>query len=565
MTLVVILCFNSCSKKNDEILSVSETPNALNPPIIPDEQKTDLTPRVIAPEFTAQKIGENLNKKWLQLKKETYIEKSIDPKTGREVSTKRLYLPTDTKFAFCFPDYKNEEITSNYNPYRTGFEIASISKLFTSLWAIQSYQKKYVLLPKTFKTQVSYDQETGELFIKGNLDPLFGIDRLEDALRKIQYKLQKNSITEKVSIQKIHIINFIQLPIYTSQTSFELPIYDHGLNLSANNGITKKSLTNVAKYLQKNKNSFFINTNFSTFEVFSYKNLQSFEDSISGKTITITSVQRPLNQLLYFINTFSHNLGSDLLFQLLGGNQAFMNFLEGYLPPNFSNIIHHGQEDRSLHLGYDNHVPFNFYNGSGLPQVLPHQEDELTLKSSNEVSLTAHYEASEDLFGEEFGSSKFRNKATCELIFKTIENLYESKSFFKTSLEELLPINGSGTLKRSFSNQIPMGTFVGKTGSLNNLMTLAGALKTRYGMRPFFFSFFRPNLDAKGNYRSNGFTSKSSVFVRSTLTTQLVKLLAEYYTQQGFFKPQVNLLAQLNVHTFLAKSYEDINSLNVIE
>ena len=577
--LLISLSILSCSKSKNEVHSLATVEPKPEPTSIANPPNTT-PPIVIAPQITAQMLATNLTNAWNSLKTEFYETNEVDPESGTTFTKIHRLIPSDTKLAFCFPDYKNEQIISNFDPYRTGFELASVSKIFTSLWAVQALKRNYVLLPPQFKSVFTFHHETGELFIKGSLDPMFGIDRLVDALKNIQYKLSKNDILEFSPIQKIHLYNFIQLPIYTSQTTYELTVKESALALATSPTLTKKSLHNVAKYLQKEKNIFFEKTDLNNLEIIPHTDQFEFEDAKHElDSVTITSYQRPLNQLLFFINTYSHNLGSDLIFQLLGGRDNFYDFLLNYYPPHMSSTILHGEKDESLHLGYDSKVPFAFYNGSGLPQLM---EDNVSTESFEEslasispiaadtlknipspstLSLTAFSDMTEDQFSEEIGNTKFRNKATCEMMFKAIEGLYNSNIFLNTTLEELMPINGNGTLKRSISESVPKGTFVGKSGSLNNLLTLVGALKTRYGMRPFFISIFRNNLDGQGNYRSNGLSGKTSVFVRSKVTTELIQLMLEYYSQQGFFLPSLDLLSQLNAQTFLARSYIPLSSL----
>lgn len=515
---------------------------------------------IYAPKISSETLVNKIDKRWGQLKNYYYNKQITNSTTGIVETKKYRFLPSDIQMAYCFPDYKNEKIHSNYDPHKTGFEIASISKIFTSLWAFESQKRNYVLLPTQFVTEFSFDHENGDLYINGSLDPLFGIDRLEDALQNIKNILNKEGITDFSSIKNIHLYNFIQIPIYTSQTSYELSVQESARSLAQSSTLTTTSFTNVAKYLQKINNPFFKSTNFENFKINNYQTLEGFEDNLQKTNKTkFTSYQRPLNQLIYFVNSFSHNLGSDLLYQLLGGKDAFTEFMLNYYPPDLSSIIQHGQPDNPMHHGFDQDVPFAFYNGSGLPHIL--HSPELVQHEANFNKYLALLSPNEEFVGEEFSQSKFRNKATCQLIFKAIEGLYQSQSFLKTNLEEILPVNGTGTLINSISKDILMGTFVGKTGTLSNLMTVVGALKTRYGMRPFFLSFFRDNLDENGNYRSNGFDTRGRAFIRSTVTTDMVKLMLEYYTRQGFFVPQADLLAQLNVNTFLARSYLEASAL----
>ena len=100
------------------------------------------------------------------------------------------------------------------------------------------------------------------------------------------------------------------LPIFTSQASYELAIKESALSLSQNPRLTQVGIFNVAKYLKKEKNSFFINTDLEKIEILRYSEVEKLEDRINPQeSVDITSYQRPLNQLLYYINSFSHNLG----------------------------------------------------------------------------------------------------------------------------------------------------------------------------------------------------------------------------------------------------------------
>jgi hypothetical protein len=543
----------SCGKSgNESSFMPAGDPNAQNPQVGPPRGSDE-------PVITAQVLSERIKNKWSILRGQTYSKEVLDKPTGKIVKKNIRYLPQDVRMAFCFPDYKNEEIFSNFDPYQTGFELASVSKLFTSLWAIESRKQNYVLFPKQFKTYFSYNVDTGNLYIKGSFDPFFGIDRLEDALQIIQGELKRRGELNIKPVQKITTYNFVQLPIYTNQSSYELKIQETSQALALSPLLAQKSVRSVVAYLKKRGNPFFTATDIDALTVDNNQIQPSVTDANSiGNFVNITSFQRPLNHLLIFLNTFSHNLGSDLIYQLLGGNKIFENFLVDFFPPEMSSVILHGKHDSAQHLGYDPEIPFAFYNGSGLPYS---QNAKVTdLPEIQDRPLEPQKDLTDELLDTESANSRMRNKATCQLIFKTLEGIQNSRLLTQSSLEDILPVNGTGTLKRSISVDIPKGTFVGKTGSLNNLMTLAGILKTNYGNRPFFLSFFRNNLDEDGNYRPDAFAGNASIFIRSTVTTELVKIMFDYYKKHGVFSPNPDLLAQLNIDNFLSRSFSDFSA-----
>lgn len=561
LVLLPLILLNSCGKSSSDNVTTSLSPH----PVVPTDP---VNPISNSQPITATELATKLKAKWSELKGMTYTkESSKNPTTGKSKIQKVRYLPQDVKMAYCFPDNKKEEIFSNYDPYQTGFELASVSKLFTTLWTLQAKKHNYVLIPDQFKTYFSYNLSNGNLYIKGAYDPFFGIDRLEDALNIIKGEIKRRGITQILPIQKITTYNFIQLPIYTNQTTYELNVSETSQALALSPTLAKQSLIKVATYLKKVGNDFF---KYSNLELLSVENnrielkdrnnhndeFANFEINASSSYINITSFQRPLNHLLIFLNTFSHNLGSDIFYQLLGGTNFFVKFLTKYMPPQLEPIILHGKKDDNLQLGFDPDISFAFYNGSGLPYSQKVSEEISDIQIPNSV-ISKEIDA-EEYVETQASNSKARNKATCELIFKTLEGL-SRQSMHASTVVEVLPINGTGTLKHSVSKDIPKGTFIGKTGTLNNLMTLAGLIKTKSGDKPFFISFFRNNIDDNGVFRPDAFGGKAHTFIRSTVTTELIKILFEYYQSGGKFTPNNELLAQLNVNDFLARSFSNLS------
>jgi len=482
---------------------------------------------------------ENLKKSWAKLKNETYKVNDVVYR----------YLTPDIEMAYCFASKDGKKIYSNHSA-TTGFEIASISKIFTSLWALNSQKQGNSLLPKRFVSDFYFNPETGTLYIDGSIDPMFGIDRLTDVLDRLNAQLAKNGVLVHKPLSSIVLSNFIQVPVYTYQGTYELYVRDTGINLATNDFLSKEYLRKSLILLQKNVHPLLLNIPLDELDIQRVTKAEILE-TISDQTslIKITSVQRPLNHVLLYINTFSNNPGADLLFQMMGGSSKFFDFYRDYVPANLSSLITDNNADENQQYGYDKDVPFAFYSGSGLPNkslLGPAAFEEEVASNLDEDQLQA---------SSNVESRIKRNKASCQLIFQSIYGLEQTSIDSSIKVEELLSINGHGTLKKIISSSLPTRSFIGKTGSLRNLLTLAGLFKTDRGSRAFYLGFFRKNRADDGTVRNNAFNTNATNFVRANVTPELLVILQKYYQKKPMlYSPDKDLMAALVSNSFLATS-----------
>jgi len=358
------------------------------------------------------------------------------------------------KVSYC---YINEDGNIEGNQENLLLPLASVSKIFTSLWALnklgdENYQ---------FHTTFFYSKKLNRIHIQGDGDPLMGE-------RKIWWIITN---LNKLGIQHVSKITFDEKFLFFPSI-FENHHYEHS---RISNGIKYfgpyvSSLTAVKNNLMTYFNTQLLSTSQKKLLVVHAKNFPSAiktnlnfsvdaisyskENPISeDDTIPIQFPSAPLKDLLKFINTYSNNPASDLLFNFLGGATGLIQFLQD------SKII----EDQN---------EANFFTGSGIP---------LTITKDNT-------------------SRRNVNKTSCKTVLKVItqlsllaqgQNADQFDDFLipdKNSFSPLfdwLPVAGlEGTLKKNISWS---RSVIGKTGSLRDGRMLAGTISSQTGERLFTF------------------------------------------------------------------------------
>jgi hypothetical protein len=464
---------------------------------------------------------------WEKLRSSTY-ETTVRAR-GKRVVVKRSYLPSDVEMSFCYQDKNSlDKIYGMVGPESApindvGFDIASVSKIFTTHYVLKALAVKknpelssiinispMNLIQDVFKTTFAVvGKDT--LVIDGSYDPLFGTDNFIAAMQSLKQQMQKAKIAY-APIKKIYYKNFIQLPVPTTSSSYEIESVATGTI----GGIESK-VPQYIKYMSKRR----ILAGYFSSDL-TVDHLSVFPPELSQFRSTL-SVTKNLTDILKYINSMSNNPGADLLFTMLGNFSSKANIIKSYYQ-FFSKDLSLGArtwgeylDHEDLQKGYTQNVPFAFYSGSGLPTGFePTDEfiEQMNDLSEKELSNVA---------ADETAKGYKRNKASCSIIFNTFNKVAEF-SFWK--LDTFLPVNGvDGTLKRMISPSLPAKSFVGKTGTLNNLLTLGGAFRLVDGnYRYFFLSFHRPNQEA------NAFASSASTtFVRTILSPKILTELHQYY------------------------------------
>ncbi len=385
--------------------------------------------------------------------------------------------------------------------------IASVSKIFTSLWAIQRSQ----LGPDhEFVTKFYTDGEN--LHIEGGHDPLFASRSLYAVVDKLNqlgiHKLKKVTFDEKFYFTPQSIDNPYYAQVYNkSSTHYCIPYqpikghlkddlayylnteeWETSLRVTSNASIPRGStqclnskLTGeslLKDYTDKRK-VFGYQTTHPKLIVSEVESSEAnpFLENKNAKVIEYRS--QKLGKLVKFINVNSANQPSDLLFYTLGGKDQFEKEFKTTLSEN------------------NNRSGFDFISGSGLSHKT---------KESGKWNVVS-------------------NKASCRTVLSILENFlkYTNRVFdplfdpktdrFQTSAETrykniakmYMAVSGvEGTVHKRYQSEFPQ-SFVGKTGTLGNGSSLVGTMKTKKGLRHFVII----NNYTNQNYRKKANTARN--------------------------------------------------------
>ena len=346
--------------------------------------------------------------------------------------------------AYCYTDSQGVAVGKNLDkPVR----LASVSKLITSLWALEKLGPNFTYDTKLFI-------KGNNLHIEGSVDPFLGNEKmffLISQLNELGYtKFETITFDKKIQINPDAESHSDEYPIITrASNNRNLKMYFNTKLWTAEmqaNYIQTASRAPTDKFRKKVQ-----------FEIgdAKYVDTNPYENDPDVKVLTLTSPK--LYKYLKQINVQSNNYAAHTIFLQLGGESKFENYLEQ----------RYGKTSESIH----------FYTGSGLPFFL--------------------------------NGIRKDNYATCEIIIELItilKNLTERQGM---KLEDIIAVPGSdgGTFsKRSFPAEFK-NSFVAKTGTLVKTSTLAGAMSTINGIS--FFGLFNQttNITAAVNVQNAMITS----------------------------------------------------------
>jgi D-alanyl-D-alanine carboxypeptidase/D-alanyl-D-alanine-endopeptidase (penicillin-binding protein 4) len=306
--------------------------------------------------------------------------------------------------------------------------LASVSKLLTSLWAIETLGLHY-----QYKTKLYI--KNNSLHIEGSLDPFFGNEKvffLLSQLNELGYTTFDNITFDKNLIvypsAQTHTDNYPQ--ITPDSVTRNLNMYFNTKSWSKNFTQEYKriaSLSDPGKF----KNQVQLEA-----KSIQFVDKNPFENDESTRVLTYTSPE--LAKYLKEINVQSNNYASHTIFLNLGGENAFNNFLHDAYKLDADKI--------------------HFYSGSGLPTIID-------------------------------GNRK-DNYATCSVSVTLLSELKAAIEKQNMTIESIIAVPGSdgGTFRnRTFPSELK-NSFVAKTGTLTHVSTLAGIMSTKSGYG--FFGVF---------------------------------------------------------------------------
>ncbi len=335
--------------------------------------------------------------------------------------------------SYCYTDERGKVEGVNVD---MRIRLASVSKLLTSLWAIER-------LSLDFKYDTKLFIKGNNLHIQGSFDPFVGNEKmffLLSELNNIGYKK-----FDTITFDRNLLVNpYVQYAAYYPVVNAETNI----VNLKNYFNTKLWSAETKAEYLYFYNNDqdgrFKKEVEFEVSNV-KYVDENPFPNDDTVKVYTLSSPS--LYKYLKEMNVKSHNYVAEVIFAQLGGAPKFEEYLKG-----------------RFNLSADK---IHFFSGSGLPFI-------------------------------ESGIRK-DNYATCSVMLDLIAELKNAIERQHKEIEDLVAVPGSdqGTFRNRVFPEDYKNTFVAKTGTLVHTSTLAGALNTKKGFS--FFGIFNQSTDIVGS------------------------------------------------------------------
>lgn len=340
--------------------------------------------------------------------------------------------------------------------------IASVSKVMTAWWGLAEKGPQYRFRTKFHVTPA--DEKTVDIHIEGSRDPYFGKESLHMALSELHTK----------GVRKVRKLTFDEnFKFYWNVTSGDVAIghYDlisprpttvlrqlrvHGSMLHGYEATRKAAKARGFEMATKPDISV---------ETIEHRPLADY--SVQTETQTYAMASAPLQALLKEMNRNSNNHAANQIFEHLGGASAF-----------------HAFSKNRLNMSEDD---MRFVNGSG---------DRL------DIAEVGTY-----------------NEASCSSVIRVLRDLRHILKSEKLDLKDVMAVAGvdvSSTTHRLYNNDTTTKALIGKTGTVNPDVTLAGIAHTKDGDL-----YFMINMATKG-------TRKDWNSARQMIRTEITKLVREF-------------------------------------
>ncbi len=352
--------------------------------------------------------------------------------------TANKVTPKDQQ-SYCYTDEKGVVQGKNID---LNVRLASVTKLITTLWAIEELGPNY-----RYDTKLYIKGET--LHIQGSFDPFMSNEKmlfLISQLNTLGYKhFDKITYDKNIQIFPNAQVHTDPYPLITRDSNGKnLKQY---FNTASWSKIFKAEYDRLASLAKKDRFLKSVDMSVDAVE-FSEKNplvadINAIPEDV--KVLTLTSPQ--LYKYLKETNVKSNNYSSHTIFLDLGGAAKF----EKYAAEKFN-------------LTADK---IKLWNGNGLPTTI--------------------------------AGVRKDNYATCAVMTELVEALKNSIEKQGKELEDVIavPGNDGGTFANRLNSSDLKNTFVAKTGTLMHTSTLAGAMSTTKGFS--FFGIFNQSTDIVGS------------------------------------------------------------------
>lgn len=372
----------------------------------------------------------------------------------------RDYKMSPEHHAFCYASENDDVKGANaHMKVRT----ASVSKLITTLWAVETLGPQYQYDTKLF---VKKNEESFDIHIQGSKDIVFskrklfhlvnqlhhaGIDKIQTITfddQTIAYAKAEEYIGSVLKITPERTAKNLFDYLHTEGWQVLLPVYKQYVN-------STPAKIRERFQIQEDPKAFRI----SIGEV---KPVEKAPFDLNAPEVSQLSLLSPMiEEYLKFLNIVSNNFMADQAFENLGGEKAFDEYIKEFLAMNFPDY------DTQMKGFATGEAPIKMFTGSGL-------------NTTREGSRVDNY-------------------ATCAVVIKLIEQLKNKMEELDSKIEYAVAVPGSdgGTFRSRLNSPRLKNTMVAKTGTLFHTSALAGMASTKSGLQ--FFGVFHQLQGPKGN------------------------------------------------------------------
>lgn len=313
---------------------------------------------------------------------------------------------------------------------QTAFRIASLSKVFTSHWAVMTLGPEYRFQTKIHVTPGT-KKSTCNMHFEGDGDPILGREMLTKVFGELKPQLKAMNCASFETISFDEKFRVLLDVISHQQSSNALKMF--GWSNPALYASSRRTTADFKAFIQHRSG---LKVDLKNVGEVAKADYDVYRQSVPTRTFAFKS--RPLHRILKELNKYSHNYITNVIFDRLGGAAAYSAFIAQRLQLT----------QEQVHL----------LNGSGYPVFL---ED----------------------------GSKVYNVATCDALVRVMKDLdaglIQYKGTRAFNVADVLPVGGPSesysTFKGAYGSSTFDRTLAAKTGSAEGAITFGGVLSTNLG------------------------------------------------------------------------------------
>lgn len=329
--------------------------------------------------------------------------------------------------SMCYLEDKQGAVIEGTNAQNM-YEIASVSKIVTSYWALRVLGPNFRFLTQIYVDPV--DKDTFDVHIAGGWDPYFG----REMTHFLFSELQRNSVSKIRNLTFDE--NFTLFWSVRENPTWSIDPTRRDIEIVLRQKLRLSSAEYTATRLKAKKIGLLLEPKLKTrISNIMFKSVQAYIPTTTTRTFELHSA--PLVAYLKEMNRNSNNHVADHLFNFLGGVTEFQNFIK-----------------IGLNLETDD---IRLINGSG-DRILVTDEKRKTQKTYNEAS--------------------------CEALVTILSAIRFELRINGYDLQNIMAVSGldaDTTLGGRYASSQVSGAVVAKTGSVDPAITLAGMVTTEQG------------------------------------------------------------------------------------